>query len=907
MSAVGMRTSLHRCLSIAVATALLFGLEAGASGIAPQPAAASAVGAPFVDPAGGTGSYVLTATNTGATYAPTFVGNGELGVRVPPSGQGSSDGARTTPSELAGFYAQPTGGVQLRATIPTWSTLTYSDGGEPFTLANGRTSHWRQSINLRTGVIATTARWTAPDGHVTELSYQVLTDRARPQVGLVRLELTPRWSGQAAVTDAIDGSLATMSTQLDKGWSMATHGDWVGVQAVGTGIDAAIASTVTTSGNVAATTTRTDQTVDQSVGQQLSFPVVAGHVYTFTKYVGVEMAQGADVPTRAAQAQAHDAAASGFGALLAASDRAWSALWSNRIDVLGDPSLATAVNASEFYLWSSTRDGIDWSVSPAGLSSNGYSGHIFWDAETWMYPALLAQHPDLAAGMNAYRFQRLAAAQQHAAATGYRGARYPWESAVDGTEQIPPPQSIFTEGLYEQHVTADVAIAQWQYYLATGDKEWLARQGWPVLSQTADFWASRATMAADGTFHIDGVTGPDEAHPNVNDEVYTNASAKTVLEDAAQAAHVLGLPTPATWNTVASGIVVPEDSKMGIQPEFSGYDGGMIKQADVTLLEYPLGYSLPAGTAQHDIDYYAARTNPDGPSMSDSVNSIDTSALGTAGCASFVYTQRSVEPFIRDVFDQFSETSTGGAFTFMTGIGGFLQEFVYGYSGLRWNADAVGLGPSLTGQLGGVVLHGLSWHGRRFTVMIGPRTTSVTLNSGATMPVRVGSQNRDIDPGQTLTLPTGRPDLVRTDNVARCAQATATSSRPGAPALAAVDGSQATGWQPLSATAALTVPLAHGPRTINAVTLEWHQQVPVPSNPDQAGPPGPVTTLRAASYVVAASSDGRTWKTVAQVVGRSSGATDVLHFAPILARSVSVRISAAAGAQPPILDELSVT
>jgi hypothetical protein len=259
------------------------------------------------------------------------------------------------------------------------------------------------------------------------------------------------------------------------------------------------------------------------------------------------------------------------------------------------------------------------------------------------------------------------------------------------------------------------------------------------------------------------------------------------------------------------------------------------------------------------------------------------------------------------VFDQFSETSTGGAFTFMTGIGGFLQEFVYGYSGLRWNADAVGLGPSLTGQLGGVVLHGLSWHGRRFTVMIGPRTTSVTLNSGATMPVRVGSQNRDIDPGQTLTLPTGRPDLVRTDNVARCAQATATSSRPGAPALAAVDGSQATGWQPLSATAALTVPLAHGPRTINAVTLEWHQQVPVPSNPDQAGPPGPVTTLRAASYVVAASSDGRTWKTVAQVVGRSSGATDVLHFAPILARSVSVRISAAAGAQPPILDELSVT
>ena len=82
--------------------------------------------------------------------------------------------------------------------------------------------------------------------------------------------------------------------------------------------------------------------------------------------------------------------------------------------------------------------------------------------------------------------------------------------------------------------------------------------------------------------------------------------------------------------------------------------------------------------------------------MSDAVNSIDTSALGTPGCASFVYTERSYQPFIRDVFDQFSETRTGGAFTFMTGIGGFLQEFLYGYSGMRWHTDNIALAPSLT-------------------------------------------------------------------------------------------------------------------------------------------------------------------------------------------------------------------
>ena len=146
------------------------------------------------------------------------------------------------------------------------------------------------------------------------------------------------------------------------------------------------------------------------------------------------------------------------------------------------------MNASQFYLWSSTRDGVDWSVSPAGLSSNGYDGHIFWDAETWMYPSLLAPHPDLAAGMDAYRFQRLTAAEQHATATGFTGARFPWESALDGTEQIPPPVSVNSEGLYEQHITADIALAQWQYYLVTGDKNWLSSWAGGAL-QAAAFWA----------------------------------------------------------------------------------------------------------------------------------------------------------------------------------------------------------------------------------------------------------------------------------------------------------------------------------------------------------------------------------------------------------------------------------
>jgi trehalose/maltose hydrolase-like predicted phosphorylase len=853
----------------------------------------------------GAGAYVLTATSTGGNYAPTFTGNGYLGVRVPPAGQGYAGGSVPTESTLAGFYARAPGQVQQRANLPTWSTLTFSDGGQHFSLGTGRVSGWKQQLDLHDGVITTTATWTAPDGHVTELRYDLFTDRARPDAAIVRLRLIPQWSGTAAVTDLVDGTPATLTSGISKGFDAATHQDWETIKTLGTGIIAGLASTVNLSASAAgASDTQVSSTDAQTVGQQLSFPVTAGRTYTVTKYLGVVTAPSAASAAASARRQSAAAAAAGFDGTLGENTTAWQALWNERIDVAGNATLATDVNASEFYLWASTRAGVDWSIPPAGLSSNDYNGHIFWDAETWMYPSLLAQHPDLAAGINNYRFNRLAAAQAHAAATGYAGARFPWESALDGTEQIPQP-SVNTEGKYEQHITSDVALAQWQYYLATGDRSWLASRGWPVLSQAARFWASRVTAGAHGSYHINAVTGPDEENPDVNDEVYTNVAAATTLRDATAAAKVIGAATPASWAAIARGLVVLYDHSQGINPEFSGYQGEMVKQADATMLYYPWAYATSATVAQNDLNYYVPRTDPGGPSMSDAINSIDTSALGSPGCASYVYTLRSYEPYIRDVFDQFSETRTGGAFTFTTGIGGFLQEFLYGYSGLRWSATGVNLAPSLTAQPGGVTLHNLMWHGRVFTVAVGSHRTEVSVQSGGSLPVTVAGVSHTISPGQTLTIPTRRPDLSHTTDLARCQAATASSAQPGADALAAVDGSLATGWQPQQITSSLTVPLAHT-AVIRSATVDWGQAWPPPPAPNVHPPPGPVKTLRASSYDLLVSTDGTSWSTVAQVRGTTHGTQDMLRFAPVRARYVRVQITAATYNTPPLLGEITV-
>jgi trehalose/maltose hydrolase-like predicted phosphorylase len=51
---------------------------------------------------------------------------------------------------------------------------------------------------------------------------------------------------------------------------------------------------------------------------------------------------------------------------------------------------------------------------------------IFWDADTWMFPALLAFHPELAKSIVELRYNELSQAEANAASVGYQGGVWAW-------------------------------------------------------------------------------------------------------------------------------------------------------------------------------------------------------------------------------------------------------------------------------------------------------------------------------------------------------------------------------------------------------------------------------------------------------------------------------------------------
>jgi trehalose/maltose hydrolase-like predicted phosphorylase len=358
--------------------------------------------------------------------------------------------------------------------------------------------------------------------------------------------------------------------------------------------------------------------------------------------------------------------------------QAWDELWKSDIKIDGDPQAQQDVHSMLYHLYSFSRAGTAYSPSPMGLSGLGYNGHVFWDADLWMFPAVLVLHPEIAKSMVEYRYQRLAMARQNAFAHGYKGAMFPWESADSGVEETPVWA---LSGPFEHHITADVALAAWKYYSVTQDKQWLLEKGWPILSATADFWASRVERNGPGHYDIKDVVAADEWAENVDNNAFTNAAAKANLHFATEAAKILGMKADPDWQVVENNIPILKMPD-GVTREFATYNGEGIKQADVNLLAYPLKTITDPAQIKKDLEYYETRVPNEGtPAMTQAIFALLYSRLGD-GDKAYHFFKDAYEPNLDPPFRVIAETKGGTNPYFATGAGGIIQSVLMGFGGL---------------------------------------------------------------------------------------------------------------------------------------------------------------------------------------------------------------------------------
>jgi trehalose/maltose hydrolase-like predicted phosphorylase len=667
-------------------------------------------------------SFILTTTDP--TYRiPTFIGNGAVSLVSTPLG--------TTPSRsfAAGVYDHFPGDVPRIAVLPAWNAFDVSDGAgwlNDVTPDTTTLRSYRQTLDLYDGTLHTSYDWVHG---AQRLSVEVTAfiSRAEPGLAVVRLRLVTHAPGRLRVRFPLQPWPAPQRLALGKlertepGWTLAQvwyPGHLVTTAADSTWILGRAAGGTTRVALVQQVSSSTLQNARRSA-TAISFDAVPGEAVTFTKVVGIVSSRAAARPLEPAQAIVRAATAAGYDTLLGAHAAAWHRLWETDIVVTGDPELQRVIHTMLYYLLSSATTGTGLSIPPMGLSSAGYYGHVFWDADTWMFPPLVLMHPDIARSMVSFRAAVLPAARRNARAQGFAGAMYPWESDELGEETT--PRFAWQNARSEIHVTGDVALAQWQFYLATGDSTWLARFGEPVTRATADFWVSRATYdTATGRYAIRNVVSVDEGLIGIGNDAYTNAIARRNLEIAVAASRRVGRAADPRWTRVAERLYIPYDSAGAYHPTYEGAPPET-RGSVVPLLAYPLGLPMSEQAKRNDLAHAVQRllAKGSGAMMTTTLYPVIAAELGDRALVDTLLPM-TYRGHLRPPFDALAETPENDAVNFITGAGGFLQQIIYGYSGLRLDESGLrrAFRPLLPSRLTQMVLRNFSVRGKRYDIVV---------------------------------------------------------------------------------------------------------------------------------------------------------------------------------------------
>ena len=342
-----------------------------------------------------------------------------------------------------------------------------------------------------------------------------------------------------------------------------------------------------------------------------------------------------------------------------------------------------------------------------------WHGRAFWDADLWTFPVVALLQPQLGRCFTSYRAQTIAGAQRNAAARGYEGACWAWESAETGDEKVPAPMVH-----HQRHINACVALAQWWDYLITNDEAYFTEHGAPIIIESARYFASRVHFNAEAhRYELLHIKCPDEFAGIRDNNATTNYACVETLRLAQRACAHLGEEADPKWQDIIDHMWIPMDDINQRILEYEGFDEfgeyssgkAKLKQADATLLVYPWNMPMSDTVKANTLAYYRELYTNDKIMMGSAIDGIVDCELNNADGAWAAFCD--LLPHFRGPFLLASESPVNETLSFITGLGGLLQLVMMGFAGVRVTDAGLQHKPCVPEQLGGLQLHGVFYRG----------------------------------------------------------------------------------------------------------------------------------------------------------------------------------------------------
>jgi len=619
------------------------------------------------------------------------------------------------------------------ANLPDWLDLSISVDGHTFRLDQGRCLHLTRWLNLRQGILHREVRWQSPTGVILDITFERFASYAHEHLGALRILITAV-NQPCAITVAtgINGHVSNNDllhwNHINQGVSEDNALLWLHSRTRHSELDLAAACTIHISDQSVITvqpcpghprfgfSTTLDTAQTLQIDKLISYTASRDNV-----------PDAADIGGRAVSAlQSHT-----YDDLRAAQVSAWDAVWqASDVVIEGDNEAQIAIRFNLFQLIIAAPQHDDRvSIGAKTLSGLGYHGHVFWDTEIFILPFFTYTQPHIARNMLLYRYHTLPGARRKAAANGFRGAQYAWESASTGEEVTPNWLPNFAgqdlvrvwSGDLEIHISSDIAYAIIQYWQVTGDDAFMRDYGAEMILDTACFWGDRVEEDSQHRYALRNVIGPDEYHEHVDNNVYTNHMAQWHLQQALdvlawldqfapEKAHALRRQldlTPdrlAHWQAIIDHIILNDDPETGLLTQFDGFferayvspdviaaaeksmqlilglEGAnasqVVKQADVILLLCLLRDRYNAQTWQKNWDTYAPITDHRfGSSLSPSFHAWAACEINRPD-EGYPYFLLAAQADLRDVRGNANDGIHAAS------AGGLWQAVVFGFAGL---------------------------------------------------------------------------------------------------------------------------------------------------------------------------------------------------------------------------------